>query len=175
MNPDDLQISSRLTPLDDGYETCERTCAVLRVYPATMHPSLVSEMLGIKPTRQVVVGEPSPINSLGLSHIGKLNAWFLSSEDNVESKDTRRHLDWLIAKLQPSSNALRELQKKAGIRMSVDCIWWARFGGGGPTLWPEQMRALADLNLECSFDFSDYSDTDDDQAGTSGKSADTKS
>jgi Domain of unknown function (DUF4279) len=163
MNPDNFQISSRLTPIDDAYQTCERTCTVLRVYPATMHPSVVSETLGIKPTRQVVVGESSPINSLGLSRIGKINAWFLSSEDIVESKDMRRHLDWLIAKLQPSSNGLRELQAKPSIRMSVNCIWWSRFGDGGPALWPEQMRALADLNLECSFAFSDYSDEDDDE------------
>jgi hypothetical protein len=45
--------------------------------------------------------------------------------------------------------------------VSVNCIWWSRFGDGGPTLWPEQVRALADLNLECSFAFADYSDTDD--------------
>lgn len=40
--------------------------------------------------------------------------------------------------------------------MSVDCIWWSASGGGGPTLWPEQMACMAALNLECSFDISFY-------------------
>lgn len=26
------------------------------------------------------------------------------------------------------------------------------FGHGGPTLWPEQMRTMAERNLECGFD-----------------------
>jgi hypothetical protein len=36
--------------------------------------------------------------------------------------------------------------------MRVNCVWWSAAGHGGPTLWPEQMAALAALNLECSFD-----------------------
>ena len=35
--------------------------------------------------------------------------------------------------------------------MGIDCRWESRGGQGGPTLWPEQMRAMADLDLECSF------------------------
>jgi hypothetical protein len=42
--------------------------------------------------------------------------------------------------------------------MSVNCVWWSKEGGGGPTLWPAQMRSLAELNLECSFEFADYSE-----------------
>jgi len=145
--------------MDDEYETCERTCAELRIYCGAMHPSAVSNLLGTKPTSQVVLGEP--IISLRKVPIGKLNGWFLSSEGNVESKDIRRHLDWLIARLKPSSEVLRELQTKPDVRMSVNCIWWSRYGDGGPTLWPEQMRVLADLNLECSFSCAYYGDDDD--------------
>lgn len=36
--------------------------------------------------------------------------------------------------------------------MTVSCVWWSALGHGGPVLWPEQMKALADLNRECSFD-----------------------
>lgn len=159
-NKDD--VNSRRTPMNDKYETCERTCAKLLIYCGAMHPSAVSNLLGMEPTSEVVLGEPGRTNSLGKAPIGRLNGWFLSSEGSVESQDTRRHVDWLIAKLKPSSGVLRELQAKPDVRMSVDCIWWSRYGDGGPTLWPEQMRALADLNLECSFSFSDYSeDTDD--------------
>ncbi len=150
-------MQSRLTPTNDNYETCDKTHVVLRVYSGRLHPSRVTELLGISPTKHVAAGEPGRVNSLGRAPVGKLNGWFLSSEGNVESKDTRRHLDWLIAKLQHSRDAIHRLQARPDIRMSVNCIWWSRHGDGGPTLWPEQMRALADLNLECSFDFADYS------------------
>jgi len=72
----------------------------------------------------------------------------------------RRHLDWLLGQILPRADVLRELQETAGISMNVNCIWWSATGGGGPTLWPEQMRRLADLNLECSFDVSFYDDDD---------------
>jgi hypothetical protein len=42
--------------------------------------------------------------------------------------------------------------------MNVNCVWWSRYGDGGPTLWPEQMLRLAQLNLECSFEFAYYED-----------------
>lgn len=161
---ENTDIQSRLTPTDDTYETCEKTHVVLRIYSGEMHPSQVTNLLGLGPTRYVAVGEAGGVNSLGRAPIGKLNGWFLSSEGSVESKDMRRHLDWLIAKLQQSEDALRELQARSDVRMSVNCVWWSRYGEGGPTLWPEQMRALADLNLECSFDFADYSDDTDDSA-----------
>jgi hypothetical protein len=161
ITPNDVSISSRQTPMDDKYATCERTCAKLLIYCGAMHPSAVSDLLGMEPTSHVALGEPGRTNRLGKAPIGKLNGWFLSSEGNVESKDVRHHLEWLIAKLRPNSEVLHELQAKPDVRMSVNCIWWSRYGDGGPTLWPEQMRALADLNLECSFAFADYSDDTD--------------
>lgn len=123
-----------------------------------MHPSKVTELLGLTPTSSVAQDESSPPNSLGLVRVGTLNAWFLSSESFVQSKDLRRHLDGLIARLQPRREALQLLQGRKNVRMYVSCPWWARHGGGGPSLWPEQMKALAALNLECSINFADYSD-----------------
>lgn len=81
-----------------------------------------------------------------------MNGWFLSTGGVVASRDVRHHLDWLLERLMPARGALVALQQCAGVRMSVVCVWWSREGHGGPTLWPEQMRGLADLNLECSFD-----------------------
>jgi hypothetical protein len=132
-----------------------------------MHPSRVTELLGVSPTRQVVAGEVSPPNSLGRKRVGKINGWFLSSEGHVESKDVRRHLDWLLAKLQQNPEALRKLQSAPGVRMSVECVWWSRYGDGGPTLWPEQMQALAALNLECGFDFAYYGAEESDESDQS--------
>jgi len=78
--------------------------------------------------------------------------WELSSAAHVQSLDIRRHLDWLLARLKPQARGLAEIQNIAGVRMTVNCPWYSRVGHGGPTLWPEQMLQLAELNLECSFD-----------------------
>ena len=145
-----------MSPLNDAYETCERTCAKLQLYCGDIHPSVVTERLSLNPTHQVVLGEESPPNSLGLKRVGKVNGWFLSSEEHVKSKDVRHHLDWLLAKLEPNAEALRELQSRPGVRTSINCPWWSQYGDGGPTLWPEQMQALANLNLELSFEFAYY-------------------
>jgi uncharacterized protein DUF4279 len=153
-----MSTEAHCTPVDSAYGSCERTCAVLRIYSGAIVPAEVTAMLGVPPTSTIGLGERKPPNSLGRSQVGRLNGWFLSSESAVVSKDLRHHLDWLLLKLEPSGGALRALQKESGVRMNVNCVWWSKDGGGGPTLWPSQMRRLAELNLECSFEFADYSE-----------------
>ena len=38
------------------------------------------------------------------------------------------------------------------VRMEVWCRWDSASGHGGPTLEPEQMRLMGELNLQCGFD-----------------------
>jgi hypothetical protein len=121
-----------------------------------MNPDTVSKVLGIEPTKTSEKGKTYPPNSLGRQRIGKLNAWFLSSEGKVDSRDLRRHLDWLLTAIAPKKDKLIHLQGTVGLSMCISCVWWSRSGGGGPTLWPAQMRAMADLNLECTFSFGYY-------------------
>jgi hypothetical protein len=87
--------------------------------------------------------------------------WMLDSEGIVSSKDLRRHLDWIIGKVRRSRVALLSLQQLVDVKMDVSCVWWSLQGGGGPALWPEQMSALAELNLEVSIDFAYYGDEPD--------------
>lgn len=143
------------TPYDDSYPTCEFTYAHLRVYTGEMEPEWVTQRLRVSPTHVNRKGE-SKVNSLGRERVSKRNGWFLSSEGKSSSLDLRRHLDWLLDKLEPSASQLRELQEAPGVTMDVSCIWWSAHAQGGPTLWPEQMRRLANLNLECQFDISFY-------------------
>lgn len=146
-----MNVFSRLTPIDDEYGTCLETRATLLIYPDQVSPHDVTERLGLEPTRLNVVGEEH-VNKLGRRRVVKINGWFLSSEGHVHSLDLRRHLDWLLARIAPRADALNDLQSVSGLRMSVACAWYSRSGHGGPTLWPEQMNALSELNLECSFD-----------------------
>ena len=146
-------MPGRMTPYDDEYRSCERTVAELRIYADDLDPVAVNLQLGLEPSSSQKKGETST-NALGRTRAAKLGGWFLSTEDHVTSKDLRRHLDWLLEKLAPKARELRQLQETPGIRMAVFCSWWSANGSGGPTLWPEQMRALADFNLECAFDIS---------------------
>lgn len=155
-----MSTDSRRTPYDDAYPTCERTDVCLQIYGEKLVPAEVTSILGLSPTDEQTAGQ-SIVSSRGRSRTPKTGGWFLSSEGRVHSKDVRRHLDWLIELLQPRATGLRRLQATPGVRMYVNCIWWSSRGIGGPTLWPEQMGALADLNLECSFDVSFYGPDDD--------------
>lgn|GEM_PF-1690689 len=150
-------VGSHYTPLNDTDENVERTCAELRIYPGDMHPNAVTHLLGIQPTRTVAIGERIQVKRPDVTTIGKVNGWFLSSEEHVQSNDLRRHLDWLIAQLQSHHERLLKLQTNERVYMYISCPWWSRYGGGGPSLWPTQMRGLAELNLECKIDFADYS------------------
>jgi hypothetical protein len=49
--------NSHFTPLNDFEENCERTLAVLRIYPGEITPPEVTELLGVSPTSSVTQGE----------------------------------------------------------------------------------------------------------------------
>lgn len=152
--------ASRLTPYNDAYKTCERTFAELLIYPENLDPALITERLGLVPTQMSVKGvdERTPA---GVVRPAPHSLWALSSEGKIASKDLRRHLDWLLARLLPARAQLRALQSTPGTRMTVSCVWESAHGHGGPTLWPEQMGALTELGLECGFDVSFYGEDDE--------------
>jgi hypothetical protein len=155
-----MSVNARRTPYDDNYATCERTCAKLLIYPGSTDPDKVTEELGIEPTQ---VNKKGATWRTGTGRIKTypLNAWFLSSEAWVDSKDLRRHLDWLLDKLVDAQTGLRKLQSMPEMKMTVDCVWWSAHGHGGPTLWPEQMKVMAELGLECGFDVYFFGNEDD--------------
>lgn len=146
-----MRTNFRRTPYNDAYPTCERACAQLLIYPGEMDPALVTRRLEIEPTSIQRGGEVIR-NSLGRERTVPMNGWFLSSEGKSSSMDLRRHLDWLLEKLTGRREALISLQEIKDLKMGINCIWWSAAGQGGPTLWPEQMKVMAELELECSFD-----------------------
>lgn len=148
--------SSRMTSPDPGYATCEETHAKLLIYPDSLSVAEVSNILKLEFTGAQKKGEEI-VNSRRRTRVAKKSLWILSSEGHVNSRDLRHHLSWLIGRLELNQIGLMRLQRHDGLKMTVSCVWWSALGHGGPVLWPEQMKALANLNLECSFDiyFSD--------------------
>jgi Domain of unknown function (DUF4279) len=152
-------LQSGTTPYNDDYDICDRVVAELLIYGDELEPDVLSERLGISPSRSKRRGQITT-NSLGRSRIAKVGMWFLSSENNVESKELRRHLDWLISQLRDLVSELRVLQNEPHVWMNITVIWWSNSGDGGFTLEPKHMRAMADMNVECRFGLALYGPED---------------
>lgn len=140
--------STRPTKIDDGYATCEHTYCEF-VVDCVVPPQIFSKETGLDPSYSQTKNQLIR-NTLGRERIAKKNIWILSSENVVPSRDIRRHLDWLLAKIYPARNALFRLREESVSFAYVNCIWHSN-GAGGPTLWPEQMSLLAELDLELTF------------------------
>lgn len=134
---------------DDKYSTCYETHACFRAYSKSKDPDNITRSLSILPTSVQRIGDH--YGKLKLRTI-KINGWFLESEKKIKSKDSRRHLDYLLRKLYPKRMEILSLQKK-GWRMDVSCYWSSRHGQGGPTISPSQMKKLAELNIDLWYDY----------------------
>jgi hypothetical protein len=145
---------------DDEYGTCRTTYATLRIYPGEIDPTEVTDRLGIEPSSWQRRGEAIQGRD-GPPKVASLNGWFLSTEGLFPSRDSRRHIDRILDRLEPNAEALRSLQQE-GCRMDVSCFWISQSGHGGPEIPPRQMGRLAGLNLMLWFDlYGPYDDKDD--------------
>lgn len=156
-------MTSSSTPYDASNETCERAVAELRIYGDTLDPVVVTSLLGVEPSSSQKKGERHE-GFRGRWSIFKTGGWFLSSESRVESLDLSRHVDWLLAQLAPASEKLKALQAEPDVHMYIVCIWWSKTGDGGFTLSPEQMRLMAELNLECQFSLVFWGEDENEEA-----------
>jgi hypothetical protein len=75
-----------------------------------------------------------------------MHGWFLTTHGRLASKDTRRHIDLLLAPLQEVADEVARLQQQ-GAAMDIICFWHAAPLQGGPALAPRQLQALAQLNI----------------------------
>jgi hypothetical protein len=145
---------------EDDHPSCERTYATLRIFSEDTDPEAISATLGVTPTSSFRMGEPfSPrVQRPRPSH-----GWLLCTDGLVDSKDTRRHIDWLLDKVLPVAPAFARVTK-GGTLADVFAFWVSAHGQGGPILSPWQMQRLALLGLECVYDVY-YRGDDQDEAG----------
>lgn len=118
---------------DDEYPTCEKTSASFRVILHGIDSAQVTRMLNLSPDFE------GP------------KVWYITTEKCVNSKDVRRHIDWLLSCLEGKKTAIRRL-RRTGADMDVFCYWVSKSGQGGPILGPETMRRLANFELEIGFE-----------------------
>ncbi len=131
----------------DDYSACERTYATLRIYPSSISTYEISKLLGLKPTQTSLAGVKSALH---------VNGWFLSTQEQIESRDCRRHIDWLLDQIESVQDDFIELLTKE-VEVDIFCFWVSSTGNGGPTISPHQMGRLVKFNLIVSWDiwFSD--------------------
>jgi len=132
---------------DDDYATCARTYASLRVFTDGLDPDGVTQVLGCQPTNLHRKGDP--VGRSGHTY-RPMNGWFLSSKDSVSSDDLRRHIDWLLDRVDTTE--LGALHHERDAQSDVFCYWESTSGHGGPSLNPGQMIRLADLGLSINID-----------------------
>ncbi len=135
---------------DDQYSTCDSTYATLRIFHESLVPDDINDLLGVSATSSQQRGDPisSKRPEKGERKVG---GWFLESEGKVDSKDSRRHIDWLLDQVEGKGTVLEELRIK-GYKIDISCYWDSASGHGGPTVSPAQSKQLADLGIELWFD-----------------------
>jgi ubiquitin C-terminal hydrolase len=126
---------------NDTYDTCNKTYVTLRLYSDRLSPQEITKFLGI---------EPSATFEKDIEKANH-NAWFLTSEGSINSKDSRRHIDFLADKLLPIRERLKILASQSA-KIDISCFWSSESGQGGPTLSPQQLSKLAELEIELWFD-----------------------
>ena len=131
---------------DDNYPTCKKTYATLRIYHDALEPEVVSSRLVLEPSKSQRKGQ-----TLGPNRVARLGGWFLSSQDQVNSKDVRRHIAWILDHMAGSKDEFLKLQDE-GYETDLFCYWLSASGHGGPELDPELMQRLVSLRLPIGFD-----------------------
>ena len=145
-------------PYDDDYDSCVVTYSTLRLFSDDVGPAEISQALKLEPTRSFLKGEPI---SPRVDRPRPQHGWLLCSEHHVHSRDSRRHLDWLLDLVESNSGAFTSLLSR-GISADIYSYWVSAHGQGGPILSPPQLARLARYGLECSYDIYFGGESEDD-------------
>ncbi len=131
---------------EDDYATCQATYATFRVSSPILLPSHVTKLLGREPSDAWRRGDARRFGPLA-----RTGGWRLSTENNIDSRDTRRHLHWLRDELEAAEQGIRRLIQD-GHDIDVFCYWASKSGHGGPTVDDQTMRWLGSLGVPLGFD-----------------------
>lgn len=143
-------MTQRWTPYNDAYPSCALCFVQLLIHGGDSYtPEEISALLDLQPDRTVRKGDVFQ-SFTGKTRVETINFWKLSTRRRVDSYDLRRHLDYVLALLEPRKDALARLQKRDDTLLYVRALHAA--WGGGPVLWPRQMAGLAALDLELGFE-----------------------
>lgn len=125
--------------VDDSFPSCKRTYATLSFYHDSVHAAEVTEALGCMPTRTTNANNRKP------------NGWFLSTKDEISSKDFRTHLFSIFRKLEGKKDSL-ELLRRNEWKIMLHCYWESESGNGGPILDHKTAEIVSSYAVDIHFD-----------------------
>lgn len=131
---------------DDDYPTCLETHVTLRVFSKTLTPNAITHALNVEPSDSFSQGEPYGKKGL----LRRESGWLLTSKDAVKSRDTRRHIAWILDQFKEKIASIQQLIQ-SGAEIDLNC-YYVSGGQGGPTMSAEQMSALGTLGLDVCWD-----------------------
>lgn len=139
----------------DDYPTCVEAYATLRIGGGAEHPDTITARLGIQPSSMRVKGhagrwDGQEWRGLDDGPLASRSMWCLSSKGLIESRDSMRHIDYLLEAIDGKDDLLASLVRE-GWEIDVS-VFWVSNGGGGPMISPQTMGRLSQLNLEIGFD-----------------------
>ena len=129
----------------DDFLPCRYTHSTLYVISPDISADEISKRLQLKPSSVEIKGEKIR------NHTIKQHSWSLISKDKVESKDSRRHIDWIIGLLIGKEDIISDLQR-GGAKFVIGCFWVSNSGRGGPILDSSQMKFLGESNIDLFWD-----------------------
>jgi hypothetical protein len=131
---------------DESYATCAETYSTLRIFSDDTAPDEIAKLLHVEPTEAFRIGDS---HAQGKLH-RRTNAWFFSTKKLSSSKDTRHHIDIILALLEGKEEAVKEIQARS---CKIDITsYWLSTGQGGPWLMPHQMVRLGALGISIWWD-----------------------
>lgn len=128
------------------FTSCSRTYATLCIYHDSMDTNEVTKILKLKPDHVTKIGD-----YLRKDKSIKIAGWFLGTQDILDSRDMRAHVEWLLAKLNRKKKAMQILSKM-GFTTRISIFWESSSGNGGPIIDNELAVKLAKYDIDLYFD-----------------------
>ena len=130
----------------------------------------VTQALGLEPDRALDKGQvrsPRVDPRTGKPLVQRTGVWSISSK-RLTTTSNQRHLSFLLDKLEPSADALRDVMARQGLEADFFCYWESASGDGGPVLSPGVLRRIAELGASLGYDFYGPCRDDDQPVGSPG-------
>jgi hypothetical protein len=130
---------------------CMKTHATFRLEGDMLDPEAVTVRLHITPTFAHAKG--SLFKSGSGWHKRTAGVWALETEKDLFSKCLERHIVLLLDKLEPVAVEVAKLKAEYALEADIVCGWFLARDHGGPTLRPETLGRIAQMDLILDWDF----------------------
>lgn len=128
-------------------ETNEKwAAATLRIFSETLEVEQITALVGLKPTRFYLKGDPLSARS---SQLRRTNAWLLMS-GVAEDQGVDVHLVCLLDLIEPKADMLRSLCPMC--KVDLFCGFSSTHGQGGTVLDKDLLGRLSALGLDLKID-----------------------